>query len=314
MLFAVFRHIYSMEDITSSHGDSQLPWHAAFFQAMQAELFDYRDVLVFESEHQITTEPLRIDLLVIKKTNQLAIAKNIARIFRAINLVEYKSPDDYLSVKDFFKAIAYANLYAATSPDADLSDLTITFVGNRKPRSLIKYLSTERGYVVEETSPGIHFIAGAYIPIQIIESKKLPESENLWLNSLVKGLKTHRADAIFKENRRWQNKLPLDVYWDVVLEANYKAFMEVFEMQTMAFEEAVTEELKMRNPRFEELFTKAGIIPKWVARGEAKGIEQGKAEVARNLLAIGMSMEKIAQVTELPIEAVQALQMIKDKS
>ena len=56
---------------------------------------------------------MRIDLLIIKKPKELAVDKNIARIFRTDNLVEYKSPGDSLSVNGFLKVIAYANLYAA---------------------------------------------------------------------------------------------------------------------------------------------------------------------------------------------------------
>ena len=77
---------------SSGHKAQQLPWHTAFYQAMQAELYDYRDSLLFESEHQLTTEPLRIDLLIVKKPRELVIEKNIARIFRTVNILEYKNP------------------------------------------------------------------------------------------------------------------------------------------------------------------------------------------------------------------------------
>ncbi len=48
------------------------------------------------------------------------------------------------------------------------------------------------------------------------------------------------------------------------------------------------------------------------AEGEAKGRAEGKAETTRklavNMLRIGISLEQIAQVTELSLEQVQALQ------
>jgi predicted transposase/invertase (TIGR01784 family) len=51
---------------------------------------------------------------------------------------------------------------------------------------------------------------------------------------------------------------------------------------------------------------------KGIAKGEAKGEARGKAETARkialNLLGIGMSLEQVAQVTELSIEQVRVLQ------
>jgi hypothetical protein len=75
-----------------------LNWHPAFLQAIQQELFDYRDSLEFKYEYQLNSEPLRIDLLIIKKPENITIGKNIARIFRTDNLLEYKSPEASLSV------------------------------------------------------------------------------------------------------------------------------------------------------------------------------------------------------------------------
>ena len=94
----------------------KLQWHPAFLQALQLELLDYKNALQFNYEYQLTTEPLRVDLLVIKKPKDLAIDKNIARIFRSDNILEFKSPGDYLSVKDFLKVYSYACLYAAITP------------------------------------------------------------------------------------------------------------------------------------------------------------------------------------------------------
>jgi len=93
-----------MTKVDARHG--KLQWHPAFLQAMQAELFDYREYLEFKHEHQLTAAPLQIDLLIIKKPKDVAIDKNIARIFRSDNVVEYKSPDDNLSVKGFWKVCA----------------------------------------------------------------------------------------------------------------------------------------------------------------------------------------------------------------
>ncbi|MDR2757307.1 MAG: hypothetical protein LBC20_16535, partial [Planctomycetaceae bacterium] len=78
---------------------SKTSWHPAFWGAMQLELKEYRDVLEFTSEYQLTSEPLRIDVLIIKKLKDVVIDKNIARIFRTYNIFEYKSPSDSLTVE-----------------------------------------------------------------------------------------------------------------------------------------------------------------------------------------------------------------------
>ncbi|MDR1302468.1 MAG: hypothetical protein LBK43_08380 [Treponema sp.] len=166
----------------------KLHWHPAFLQAIQRELIDYKDSLQFKYEYQLTTEPLRVDLLIIKKPLGLAIDKNIARIFRSDNILEFKSPGDYLSVKDFLKVYAYACLYAAITPEVELSGVTLTLVEQRHPRRLISYLTSERGYGGEETGSGIYTVRGDYLPIQLIETKRLSGEENLWLKSLTNDL------------------------------------------------------------------------------------------------------------------------------
>jgi hypothetical protein len=278
------------KDVGHAHEHGKLKWHPAFLQAMQLELADYRDSLEFKYEYQLTVEPLRIDLLIIKKSKDVAIDKNIARIFRADNLLEYKSPEDYLSIQDFLKVYAYANLYAAITPGVDLSDITLTFVENRRPRKLLHYFTRIRGYIVRETSPGIHQVSGDYMPIQVIESKKLSESENLWLKSLSNDLEVRSMDVILEEGRKLRRREEIDAYLDIIFRANPKTYLEV---------------QKMRYPTLEELLTESGQIPEWMERGRISG----KETIACNLLNIGMSFEETAQVTELPIERVMQLQM-----
>jgi len=165
--------------------------------------------------------------------------------------------------------------------------MTLTFVESRYPRKLIEYLKTVRGYETEEVSPGIYQVRGDYIPIQIIESKKLSDSENFWLSSLTDNLEIRRASVIIKEKREKQAEL--GAYLEVILRANSRVFLEVYKMS-----DAIT---------FEEVFTEAGIIPEWIERGRNEGREQ----TVRNLYSMGMSAEKIAQATELPLERVRAL-------
>lgn len=261
-------------------------WHPAFFQAIRLELADYQDVLEFKYEYQLTTEPLRVDTLIILKPPAVRIDKNIARIFRAVNLCEYKSPDDYLSVKDFFKVYAYACLYAAITPEADMADMSLTFVGTGYPRKLVKYLREVRRYGIEETGPGIYRVSGDYLPIQIIESRKLLPQNNLWLKSLGKGLESAEADGILKVGREQKNRIPVDAYFDAVFHANPKTFQEVLSMTNNAL-------------TFEDVLMEAGFIPKW--------LDQGREEVARNLLRKGWSVEETAETTELPVERVRLL-------
>ncbi|MBN3899715.1 MAG: Rpn family recombination-promoting nuclease/putative transposase [Nostoc sp. NOS(2021)] len=67
-----------------------------------------------------------------------------------------------------------------------------------------------------------------------------------------------------------------------------------------------------------EIMRESVIYQEILEEGEAKGEAKGKAETTRkltlNLLRIGMSLEQIAQVTELSIEQIQVLQEEIQKS
>ena len=78
-----------------------LQWHPAFYAGLQIELAEDRANLIFENEHQLSTRPMEIDILIIKKERDVPVRKNIGQIFRKYNIIEYKSPSDYLNVDDF---------------------------------------------------------------------------------------------------------------------------------------------------------------------------------------------------------------------
>ena len=82
-------------------------WHPAFFADIQIELKEDADNLVFESEHQLSKKPMQIDVLIIKKEKDRPVKKNIGRIFRKHNIVEYKRPGRSLGVDDFYKVYGY---------------------------------------------------------------------------------------------------------------------------------------------------------------------------------------------------------------
>ena len=166
----------------SSQG-KPIQWHPAFFEAIQLELDEYRGALEFHYDYQLTSGPQRIDVVIIKKTADIPIKKNIAAIFRKDNLVEYKSPDDHVSVKDFYKVYGYACQYIQLIENKDIaiSDLTLSFVESHYPQELIKHLTEQRNFTVEENHPGIYNVKGDIMPIQLIDSRKLSAEENLWL-------------------------------------------------------------------------------------------------------------------------------------
>jgi hypothetical protein len=242
---------------------------------------------------------LRIDLAVIKKLKNIPIEKNIAAIFRSENLLEYKSPDDYVSTADFYKVYGYACLYAALNA-IPITEITITFVESRKPKKLLEHLKEVRNYKVEEKGAGIYQVTGDIIPIQIIDSRELSEDDNLWLRGLSKDLEIRSAQAILKAGSEKAKKMPLGAYMQVILNANAGVFLEVGKMGNGTL-------------TFDDVLVELGLTAKWKAEGREeglkKGIEKGREEgiekAARNALAKGLPLDTIGEITGLDIETIK---------
>jgi hypothetical protein len=218
--------------------DDRTSWHPAFVEAIQAELFDYVDVLEYHSEFQLSAEALRIDLLVIKKLANVCIDKNIARIFRGHNIIEYKSPDDTFTREDLMKVCGYVYLYSAHTR-VSLRDVTLTISVMTLPRKLRKYLWEELGVFIERHEPGIYYGKLQNVPLQIIESKQLSPADNAWLNILRKEAELETAQAIatsFNSSTELLSRVPLQAFIDVMWKVNYKAFMEVYDKMYLSQE------------------------------------------------------------------------------
>jgi hypothetical protein len=286
---------------THKEKKTNLHWHPAFIEAIRAELKPYHDKIEILPEVQLTKEPLRIDCVIIKKAKDVIINKAFALIFRNWNILEYKSPEDHVSINDFHKVYAYACLYSGIQ-HIPVTSITISFIESRYPRKLIGFLQKIRKYTVEETGPGIYTVKGDVFGIQIIDSRYLPEEESLWLKNLRGNLKPEAmGKVVMAANKHKQDKtVSLEAYMDVISRANPKVFKE---------------ELEMRAPTLKQLVLETKTGAGWMAECESKGraeglaegMEKGTATVARNLKASGMSCELIAKYTGLPLAKVKKL-------
>ena len=173
-------------------------------------------------------------MLIIKKDGTHPIHKNIGRIFRGHNLIEYKSPADSLNIDDFYKVYGYACFYKSDSSLADvipIDDLTITFVCHRYPRNLMEHLTKKRCFQIQETESGIFYVTGDFIPIQIIVTKKLSKEENLWLASLTDHLDSEaEAEKLVTEYRNHTTNKLYQSVMDIIVRANHKQFEEAVKM------------------------------------------------------------------------------------
>ena len=209
-------------------------WHPANYAGLQIEFEDEKEYLSFEDEHQLGTKSMAIDILIIKNTEGYKVKKNIGRIFRKYNIIEYKSPDDYLSIDDFYKVYGYTCFYKADTPSVNqisVNELTITFISRKYPKKLLRHLELERGFAIQKIESGIYYIVGDAIPIQFIVANKLSQTENLWLKGLTNQLHNYELTAALTKDyyEHKQNTLYESVM-DIIMRANKKQFEEANNM------------------------------------------------------------------------------------
>lgn len=234
------------EETKDSH---DLQWHPAFYAGIQIEFSEESHYLTFENEHQLGTKPKEIDVLIIKKDPKVSIRKNIGRIFRKHNIIEYKSPEDYLSVDDFYKVYGYACFYKSdtqTVNEIKTKEITISYVTKRYPRKVIRHLQNQR------QEAGIYCVVGERFPIQFIVTSQLPEEENFWLHNLTNDLKNAEdAEKLLRAYKNYQNDNLHQSLMDIIIEANKDVFKEVRGM-CRALYELMEDEFKESEERGKE--------------------------------------------------------------
>lgn len=274
--------------------DDKIQWHPAFDAALQIELGDEAKYLEFESEHMLTKKPMQIDVLV-KNDKHVKIRKNIGRIFRQYNIIEYKSPKDDLNIDDFYKTYAYACIYKSDTEAVDriqATELTISFVCYHYPRAMLNKLERDRGITVESVDDGIYYLLGDAISIQLIVVPALSKENNYWLNNLRNDLKSggeiRRFIELYEKNK---NSKLYQALADTIMRANWKEVKE---------ERKMCEALK-------ELF--ADDLRESELKGRNAGKIEGKIELVIKKYGKGCTVEETAEMLE---ESPAVIQQIYD--
>ena len=240
--------------------DKVLQWHPGFFAALQIELQEESGNLEFYPEYELSKKPMRIDTLIVKKMTDSPVRKNIGRIFRKHNLIEYKSPGDYLSINDFYKVYGYACFYQSDTEkvgESRLEEITITFVCNHYPREMLRILKKERKIAVRKIENGIYWLENEFLPIQIILNHELSSDENRWLNSLRTDIKADKeTDRLIRDYKEHKDSKLYQAVMDLVVRANQKAMKEARDMCDALkelFADELEEEAKKREKRLTSL-------------------------------------------------------------
>ena len=281
--------------------EDKIQWHEGFFAGIEWELRKYKTDLVFDTEYQLSKKALEIDMLVIQKTEGIQIEVPFGKIFRKYNIIEYKSPDDGLTIDDFFKSIGYACLYKGLGETVNAipgDELTVSMFCYHHPRKAFSYL-TQTGAAVREAYSGIYYIENFMrIPIQVVVTQELEWSNNHSLRLL-----TRRAgEAEMREYLEESDLLTEPGDMDnasAVLRVCIAANPETFEKVRRGFSMSQDQILRrVLHDLIEEGEAKGR------AEGEAKGRAESKAEVVAQMLRESVPVKMITKWTQVSAEKI----------
>ena len=275
----------------------RLSWHPAFGAVLRIELEKELDLLEIVDERQLTKEPLQVDVLIVKKEKDIRLEKNIGRIFKSYNIIEYKSPEDYLSINDFYKVYAYACLYQSDTDrvmEVDPREITLTFVCMRYPRKLLGHLKETRGIRVSRQGDGIYYLEGDALAMQLLVTGELSERDNYWLQHLRGDLKAGRElQELMERYERHRHSKWYQAAMDLIVRANWDKMKEEKEM-CEALRELFADELQESEER-----------------GKEKGKEQGEETKLISLVCKKIRKNKavsvIAEELEEPEEKISLI-------
>jgi hypothetical protein len=210
--------------------DDKIYWHPGFYGAAELELVKNKKELIFEREYNLSKEPLRMDLLVIKKRTNIQIENEIGRIFRKYNILEYKSPDDNMTIDDYFKVLGYACTYkglGAIVDEVPAEEVTVSLFREAYPRELIKKIM-KMGAIVEQKYPGIYYVKGIiYFNTQIVVIRQLQEESHSYLRVLSRNAREEDVRRFIEKSEQFVlpgDRQNADAIMQVSVHANRKIY------------------------------------------------------------------------------------------
>ncbi len=265
-------------------------YHYGFYGAIHAQYGSENKDFKYFQELELGEEPVKLDMLIIKNASKLKLQDEIGRFFKTFNVFEYKSPDDGLSIDDFYKAQGYGCMYKAIGKKVNeipVSEMTVSIFRHAYPREMLATLE-EEGKTVGNPLPGVYYISGDLcIPTQVIVTSRLPEGKYEGLKILTKYPK--REDVIAFLGIVNANQ-------DPEMEPYYRAVVNV----GSAANEQIYGEIK-----------KEGIMGEAMERLFKEEIEEKKdearEEVVEKMLEKKMAIDDIAYCSSVPLEKVVSI-------
>lgn len=273
-----------------------IQWHPAFYGAAELELRDNKEDIEFHQEYNLSKEPLRVDLLVVRKLANVQVKNEIGHIFRQYNIVEYKSPGDGLSIDTFYKTVGYACFYKGLGKTEDaipIQEMSISFFREVYPGKLFTKLES-LGMEIKNPYPGIYYIRQwqAMPDIQIVVTGVVDPEKHPALRVLSRNVKEEDARAFVQEASKLTEPEDRNNV-DAVLDASVAANRELYEtirrddpFMCEALRELMKDEIAEREQKADE-----------------KARQENSIELIKNLMeTMKMTAEQAMEALKVPVK------------
>ena len=257
--------------VSETISEFKLQWHPALCSATEQELAENKKDLNFHREYNLSKKPLQIDMLVIEKLDDVDIKNEIGHIFRKYNLWEFKSPDDDLTIDDFFKTVGYACIYKGLGETVDqipIDQITVSLLREGKPAKLFKMLEGY-GYPAEKEYNGIYQVKGFFIPAQIIVTKELDGEK-------------HKSLKVLSRNPREEDILAFIDAAQNLTDSGERENVDAILQVSMSANYELYEDMKRRHPEMCEAMRR--LMKDEIADEVRKGVKKGMIETLFSLV------------------------------
>ena len=267
----------------------KVQYHYGFYGAVHAE-YEFSGIeMEYLQEHELGDGPVRLDMLVIKRESA-PLTDPIGSFFRTHNVLDYKSPEDGLTIDDFYKAHGYALIYKSLGKTVNaipLEEITVSIFRHAYPREMFKALE-ESGMTVEEKSDGIYYVTGPVrIPTQVVVTSRLPKGR-------------YEAFKAIAKNAAKEDILKLLCMMDSIANPKIADYVSAVLHVSISVNEELFNEIKG-----------AGIMTEAIERVFKKEMDEkkteGKEEMVTEMLRGNEPVEKILKYSHMPIEQIMGI-------
>ena len=286
-------------------------FHYGFYAAMKVEYDIIHADVTYEQEIQLGEEPIRLDFLIIKKDAHVVLNDPIGEFFGTVNIFEYKSPEDGLSIDDFYKAMGYSFIYKGYNRQVNelpIGDMTLTLVRHSYPRELMKALKHE-GFAINERYPGIYRVNGKteHLKVQIVVSSRLPQGEYEGLQLLSKGCtKEDVFRYVEKVRDSWNEnvKTNVETVINICLDINKNLSTQIEEDEAM--HKTLRDILKSDFEAVRQEGRKEG-RQEGRREGRQEGLNNANERVAKDMLRKNLPLSLIEEISRLSEDTIRGL-------